>query len=196
MAFDKVKTQLEKNGFEVSVFETKEEASKYLNEKIDNCVVGSGGSTTVADLDLINSLKTHNTVYYNGCCENAMQKAMSADVYLMSANAIAEDTGEILNIDAFGNRVASSLFGHKKVYMVAGKNKISSNFAEAYSRLRNVVAPKNAKRLNKKTPCAKNADRCYNCDSPDRICNALVVHYKKVSSMDMEIVLVNENLGF
>lgn len=196
MVFDKVKNQLEKNGFEVSTFETKEEAAQYLNEKIDNCVVGSGGSTTIQDLDLLNSLKTHNTVYHNGSCENAMQKAMSADVYVMSANAIAEDTGEILNIDAFGNRVASSLFGHKKVYMVAGKNKISPNFAEAYSRLRNVVAPKNAVRLKKKTPCAVKGDRCYNCDSPDRICNALVVHYKKVSSMDMEIVLVNEELGY
>ena len=37
---------------------------------------------------------------------------------------ISED-GEILNIDGTGNRTASLMFGHKKVYIVAGTNKIS-----------------------------------------------------------------------
>ena len=122
--------------------------------------------------------------------------AAAADVYLLSANAIAENTGEILNIDGTGNRVASSLFGHRKVYLVAGRNKVSPDYDSALWRLRNVVAPKNAQRLGRKTPCAAKGDRCYNCSSPERICAALVVYWKKPTSMDFEVVLVDEPLGY
>ena len=62
--------------------------------------------------------------------------------------------------------------------------------------MRNVVAPKNAQRLGRKTPCAARGDRCYDCDSPERICRGLVVLYKKMGSMDMEVVLVDQELGY
>ena len=168
--------------------------------EIDGVTVGCGGSMTLTELGLQESLAAHNTLYAHGITpgapEEVMAKAATAEVYLLSANAIAEDTGEILNIDGTGNRVASSLFGHEKVYFVAGRNKVSPDFDSALWRLRNVVAPKNAQRLHRKTPCAAKADKCYNCSSPERICNALVVHYKKMNSMDMEVVLVNEDLGY
>ena len=199
MAFEALKEKLEYNGFQVSVFATAEEAAAYLNREIDGVTVGCGGSMTLRDLDLYASLSAHNTLYYHGLSDDpagAMKKAMTADVYLLSANAIAENTGEILNIDGTGNRVSSTLFGHRKVYFVAGKNKVSENFDKALWRLRNVVAPKNAQRLGRKTPCAAKGDRCYNCNSPERICRGLVVHYKKIGSMDMEVVLVDQELGY
>ena len=199
MAFEQLKKTLEANGFAVSVFETGAEAAAYLNAAIDGKSVGCGGSMTLKDLGLYDSLGQHNTLYYHGLSADprtAMRSAMTADVYLLSANAIAENTGEILSIDGTGNRAASSLFGHEKVYFVAGRNKVSPDFDSALWRLRNVVAPKNAQRLHRKTPCAAKADKCYNCSSPERICNALVVHYKKMNSMDMEVVLVNEDLGY
>ena len=83
-----------------------------------------------------------------------------------------------------------------KADVVAGKNKVSPDFASALWRLRNVVAPKNAQRLNRKTPCAAKGDKCYDCDSPERICRALVVNYKKINSMDVEVILVDQELGF
>ena len=199
MAFEELKEKLEHNGFEVSVFNTKEEAADYLDKSIDNTTVGCGGSVTVEELGIIPRLARHNTIYSHslgGDRQEIMNNAMTADVYLMSANAIAEKTGEILNIDGIGNRASSSLFGHRKVYMVAGKNKVSHDYNSAYWRLRNVVAPKNAARLKRKTPCALKADKCYNCDSPERICNGLVVHYKKMGNMDIEIILIDEELGF
>ena len=58
------------------------------------------------------------------------------------------------------------------------------------------MAPKNAQRLGRKTPCAAKGDRCYNCDSPERICNGLVVLYKKMRAMDMEVVLIDQELGY
>ena len=199
MAFEALKQTLEQNGFTVTVCATGAEAAAYLNRVIDGTTVGCGGSMTLRQLDLYRSLGMHNTLYYHGISEDpqeARRKAMTTEVYLLSANGIAEDTGEIINIDGTGNRVASTLFGHRRVYFVAGRNKVSPDFAAALHRVRNVVAPKNAQRLGCKTPCAVKADRCYNCKSPERICRGLVVHYQKMLSMEMEVVLVDEDLGF
>lgn len=200
MNFDHLREKLEKNGFAVSVFATGEEAAAYLNEQIDQRTVGMGGSMTIAELGLRESLSRHNVVFSHGFTPappaQVQQLAAGAEVYLLSANGIAGDTGEILNIDGTGNRISSSLYGHRKVYLLAGRNKISPNFHSALQRVRNVVAPKNAQRLGRKTPCAAKGDRCYDCDSPERICRGLVVLYKKMGSMDMEVVLVDQELGY
>jgi len=200
MAFEALKERLEKNGFAVSVFTTGEEAAAYLNEQIDGVTVGMGGSMTLSELGLQDSLSAHNVLFSHGYspCSPAIAKdlAAQAQVYILSANAIDESNGWLLNIDGNGNRVSASLNGHKKVYFVAGKNKVSADFDSALYRLRNVVAPKNAQRLKRNTPCAVKGDRCYDCSSPDRICNALVVHYKKIGSLDMEVILVDQDLGY
>ena len=200
MAFEALKEKLEHNGFAVSVFPTGAEAAAYLNGQIDGMTVGFGGSMTLTQLGLQESLSRHNIVFSHGYTpapgRKVQELAAGSDVYILSANGIAADTGEILNIDGNGNRVSASLFGHKKVYIVAGKNKVSPNFAAALDRARNVVAPKNAQRLKRATPCAAKGDRCYNCSSPERICNALVVFWKSVYSMEMEVVLVDEELGY
>ena len=200
MNFDHLREKLEKNGFAVSVFATGEEAAAYLNEQIDQRTVGMGGSMTIAELGLRESLSRHNVVFSHGFTPappaQVQQLAAGAGIYLLSANGIAGDTGEILNIDGTGNRVSSSLYGHRKVYLLAGRNKISPNFHSALQRVRNVVAPKNAQRLGRKTPCAAKGDRCYDCDSPERICRGLTVLYKKMGSMDMEVVLVDQELGY
>ena len=200
MAFENLKKRLDDNGFTVSVFGTGTEAADYLANSVKGMSVGLGGSMTLKEMGVEEKLKANNTVYWHWNSttdpKESLRQAMTTDVYLLSANAIAEDTGEILNIDGTGNRVSSSLFGHKKVYFVAGKNKISPDYESALFRLRNVVSPKNAQRLGAKTPCAVKADKCYNCDSPGRICNALVVFYKKIRSMDAEVILINEDLGY
>lgn len=200
MNFAHLKEKLEKNGFAVSVFAAGEEAAAYLNEQIDRTTVGMGGSMTIAELGLRESLSRHNIVFSHGFTPGAPDQvqrlAANAEVYLLSANGIAEDTGEILNIDGTGNRLSSSLYGHRKVYFLAGRNKISPDFHSALQRVRNVVAPKNAQRLGRNTPCAVRGDRCYDCDSPERICRGLTVLYRKMNSMDMEVVLVDQELGY
>ena len=47
-----------------------------------------------------------------------------------------------------------------------------------------------------KTPCAVKADHCYDCKSPERICRGLVVLWEAIGSMEMEVVLVDEALGY
>ena len=127
--------------------------------------------------------------------QDTHRKAATAQIYLSSANAIAA-TGEIINIDGTGNRVASTLYGHEKTYIIAGINKIAENYDAALWRARNIASPKNAQRLSKKTPCALKGDKCYDCNSPERICRGLVVLWEPMSSMEMEIVLIGEELGY
>lgn len=201
MDFTKAKAALERRGFRVAVFDAKEDAAAYLNEQIDGVSVGFGGSLTLRELGLYETIPAHNEFWSHWAPPEGMapdevrERAMTADVYLTSVNGLAE-TGELVNIDGTGNRVAGMLYGHKKVYLVVGRNKLAPTYEEALWRARNIAGPKNAQRLNRKTPCAVKADKCYDCKSPERICNALVVLWRKVSGCDMEVVLVDEDLGY
>ena len=196
MAFEAVQKNLEARGFSVKVFATGKEAADYLDSVLDGTSVGIGGSVSVQQLGLYDRLASHNQVFWhwaNGPEE--LPKAMTAEAYLTSVNGLAE-TGELLNIDGNGNRVASMLYGHRRVFFLVGKNKLAPTYDEALWRARNVAAPKNAQRLGKKTPCAAKADRCYDCKSPDRICRGLAVLWQCMSTAEMEVLLVDEELGY
>jgi hypothetical protein len=178
------------------MFASGAEAAAYLNDVIDGATVGIGGSVTVQELGLYDLLASHNTVFWHWRQDvaAARQKAAAAEVYLTSVNGLAE-TGELINIDGVGNRVASTLYGHKKVYFLVGRNKLAPTYEEALWRARNIAAPKNAQRLGRKTPCAVRGDRCYDCKSPERICRGLVVHWGPMAGMEMEVLLIDEDLG-
>ena len=196
-----VEKNLKERGFAVSTFATAKEAADYLNRQIDGASVSFGGSMTLAEMGLFESLGKHNTIYSHWNVPEGMnadevrEKAATCEHYLLSANGLAE-TGEIINIDGTGNRVASSLFGHKKVWYVVGSNKLAPTYNEALWRARNISAPKNAQHLGVKTPCAVNGDRCYDCKSPQRICRGLVVMWEAIRSCESEVVLVDEPLGY
>lgn len=191
---------LEKKGYTVTFFQTAAEASDYLNGSVDGRTVGFGDSETLNHLKLYERLSSHNQVWDPQHCpagktfNETAKLCLTTDVFFTSANALAQ-TGELVNIDSTGNRVAGSLFGHEKVYFVVGTNKIAATVEEAIWRARNIAAPQNCARHGFKTPCAVLGDRCYDCNSPDRICNGLMVHYHKMKHMDMEVVLIDEPLG-
>lgn len=136
MDFTNVTKALTARGFKVSSFETAKEAAEYLNTQIDGATVGFGGSITLEELGLYALLSGHNTVFSHwhlpeGVDAAALRaQAAGSEHYLLSANGIAE-TGEIINIDGAGNRVASAIYGHKKVWIVAGKNKLAPTYDEA-----------------------------------------------------------------
>lgn len=199
--FELAKENLLKRGYTVSCFETAADAAAYLDGAIDGKTVGFGGSMTLATMKLYEKLAPHNRVSWHAripaeqTADEVRAAAQAAEVYISSVNALAE-TGEIINIDGLCNRVASVLYGHKKVYLVVGKNKLAENEEKAIRRARNIAAPLNAKRLGANTPCAVKGDRCYDCKSPDRICRALVVLWEKPRQSDIEILLVNQRLGY
>ena len=193
--FTNVENSLRQRGFAVKTFATGAEAAAYLDGAVDGKTVGLGGSLTLQEMGVFERLSAHNTVYWhwvNGA-EDRVRSA-SAQVYITSANGLAE-TGEILNIDGYGNRIASTLYGHEKVYFVIGRNKLAPTYDEALWRARNIAAPKNAQRLGKKTPCAVKGDRCYDCKSPERICCGLAVLWNAIMGKEMEVILVDEDLG-
>ena len=190
----KLQKNLEERGFTVTRFDTAAQAADYLDAALDGKSVGIGGSVTIQEMGLAERLREHAQVLWHWA-GSTTQDAAGAQVYLTSVNGAAE-TGELINIDGTGNRVASGLFGHKKVYFVVGRNKVAPDYDAALWRARNIAAPKNAQRLGRKTPCAAKGDRCYDCKSPERICRALVVYWEKPGSMDMEVVLVDEDLGY
>lgn len=201
MQFENVKSALEKKGYKVTVCENAKEAADYIDAQIDKKTVGMGGSVTIGELGIYERLSVHNDVYWHARTPegktpfDVIKDANSADIYISSVNGLAE-TGEIVNIDGSCNRISSMCYGHKKVIFVIGKNKLAPTYDDALYRARNIAAPKNAKRLGRKTPCAVNADKCYDCQSPDRICRVLSVWWTKPSQGEYEVVLINEELGY
>lgn len=200
---EKLITNLQKKGYKVEFFDTSKQAVKFMTDSLSGKTIGIGGSMTVKAMGLDTSLEENNTVYWHWTPEQVKkygsQKAVrdlaqSAEIYISSANAIAE-TGQIVNIDGSGNRISSISYGHEKVYFVIGVNKVTENLEKAIWRARNIAAPLNAQRLNRQTPCAKNADKCYDCNSPDRICNGFLILERPISGMEMTVILINENLG-
>lgn len=201
MMFERVKANLEEKGFKVTVCETAKEAAEYVDSQIDGKTVGIGGSMTVEEMGLYEKLAVHNDVRWHQRIPQGKTSmevrlaANAAEIYISSVNGLAE-TGEIINIDGNCNRVAAIFYGHKKVYLIAGENKLASDYDSALWRARNIASPLNARRLNMKTPCAVNADKCYDCKSPDRICRGLSVLWSKPMTGEFEVVLVKEKLGY
>lgn len=203
MELQELKSVLEKKGYEVSFFETKEEAAKYIDGAVDKRSVGIGGSVSVKEMGLFEMLKSHNTVWWHNDPEQAKEygaetvrhKEIQTEVYISSVNGVSEQ-GEFVNIDGGGNRIGATCYGHDKYYYIIGKNKLAKNLEKAIWRARNIASPKNAQRLGRKTPCAVKGDKCYDCNSPERICRGLLIQWQKMAGANAEVVLVNENLGY
>lgn len=197
MNIEKTIKNLKLRGFEVSFFENKEAASDYLLSQIKNTTVGIGGCLTADQMGLYEKLiEAGNDVAWHWRTPGweALEKENAAEVFISSANAIAE-TGEILNIDGRGNRLAGLVFGKKRVYIIAGTNKLCPDFDSALSRARNTAAVKNVMRFPNETPC-KIDGKCHDCRVPDRVCNALMVLWGPMMDMEkVEVILIDEELG-
>jgi L-lactate utilization protein LutB len=199
---NKVKVALEKHFFDVYLVETKAQAKeKVLTLISKNAEVGIGGSITIRELNLIESLKSRGNKIIEHWGDFSSEERLFqrknellSDVFLSSSNAVTEN-GELVNIDEFGNRVGAMVFGPKKVVLVIGRNKIVKNVHDAFERIRNVVVPKNARRLNIKLPCSE-LDYCNDCDSPQRMCRVGTIIYRKPTATEFKIILVNEELGY
>ena len=197
------KDALEKNGFLVEICETKEECLKSAIAQIDkDMIIGLGGSTTTKEIGLFDYLIKNNynliNPYVPGLSReevfNIRQKTLTADYFITSSNAVTLE-GEFVNIDGFGNRVSGIIFGPKKVFLFIGMNKIVHNREQAIDRILDYAAPINAKRLERDVPCIQSGS-CEDCDSPERICNHLVISMKQNITDRIKIFLIKDNLGF
>jgi len=198
MNLEKLSKALEKGGIAYKYFDTKEQARDYLVSSLTGKTISFGGSITLQEMGLYDALSEKNNVRWHWITTDADRKELTntAEVYFSSANGIAE-TGEIYNIDGHTNRIAGTFYSPDISYLIVGINKIKPDLTSAIDYARNVAAPKNAKRLNAKTPCAEKADKCYDCDSPARICRvASIIYRKPIAVKHMEVIVVGENLGY
>ena len=195
MNLEKTVKNMKLRGFQVSCFPTAQDAVDYLSEQIQGTSVGIGGSRTVDQIGLYDRLCEHNEVFWHwkNSAPDTRMKANAAEIYISGANAISED-GEILNIDGMGNRLAGQIWGHKKVYIVSGTNKICPDFDAALYRARNTAAVENGKRFPKNQPCQIDG-KCHDCRGESRICRALLVLWAPMMGMETEIVLIDQELG-
>lgn len=197
MDFEKLQKSFAKKGCTVSHFSTAAQAVRHIADELAGMTVGIGGSMSVEETGLYDLLAERSTVYWHLLekTDEVMLAACEAPVYITSANAVSED-GCIVNIDGRGNRLAGTLLKKDKVIFLVGANKITADLSSAIERARNVAAPKNAARLGFKTPCAVTG-HCHDCASPERICSALLVLWQKpVWAREMELVVVDESLGY
>ena len=106
---------LKRHGFDAVYFETAAQAAEYVAGELRGMSVGIGGSKTVEAMGLYETLAEQGEVYWHWKQPTAeeRERAAHAQTYLSSANGISE-TGEIVNIDGMGNRVASTIYGHDR----------------------------------------------------------------------------------
>lgn len=198
MNINELAEKMRKNEYEVIVCNTKDEARKIIIDMCKNKSVGIGDSHTIVDLNILDDLKSQNDKLYAMQLDKSREnkiKSLTTDIFILSANAVSFETGEMVNIDSSCNRVAPSLYGPNEVLFVIGKNKIEKDLESAIKRVKNYVAPKNSKEHNYNTPCAYTGV-CSNCLSKDRICRTTVIYHKKPKQTPTTIILVNEDLGW
>lgn len=200
---EQLKKAFEKNNMPFTVVKDQKELLDYLKTiLIDQKSVAVGGSVTLQHMGVIDLLRKSDVQfidrYEEGIDRDEMQnrfrQAFFADLFLTSTNALTMD-GCLYNIDGNGNRVAAMIYGPKEVIVIAGLNKIFNNEEEAIEHIRQYSAPANALRLNKKTPCAK-LGYCQDCMSPDRICSSYVKLGYQGNKNRIQIILVEDNLGY
>ncbi len=193
---------LKKNNFEaVFVPDSKTALEEVMKQIPDGATVGVGGSVTLTQVGILKALEKRNIhlIWPAQQAKNMdermelIRKSFSSDIFLSGTNAITED-GKLFNVDAMGNRVGAMCIGPKKTIVVTGVNKIVKDLEAAEKRVKEWIAPQNAKRLNRKTPCVETGV-CGDCSSPDRICNIYVTLAKRPSRTEVVVVLIGEVLG-
>ena len=175
-------------GYEAEFAATAAEAAEMVMDEAAGAEsVGWGGSETLKEIGVRDRLAESG--------REIRDHRLDMDLFLLSANAVTAD-GVIVNIDGFGNRVAASICGPKRTVYVIGRNKIvRGGIDDAVARAKNKASPPNCRRLGKKTPCAV-ADRCADCDSPDRICKVTAVFERRPGGMPTKVIVVDEDLGY
>lgn len=201
----KVAEALNKRYFEAYYCSDRAAALEKILELIpQDHVVSWGGAATVDELGVKEALRQRGqAVIDRDTAKDAQERqqmlkqALTCDTFLMGSNAISAD-GQLVNIDGTGNRISAAAGAHETVCYLVGRNKIAPTFQQALWRARNIAAPLNARRLHRKTPCAQGETlRCYDCRSPERICNGLSVLWRPLGGVGETLVcLVGEDLGY
>lgn len=195
-----------------------EDASE-ANQKIlslipSDATIGIGDSTSMRQLGTLNFLRERGVKNLNPFDprrddmgieeyrqerERIRKETTLCYVFLTGTNALTQD-GRLVNVDAVGNRVAGMFWGHPLSIIIAGRNKIVRDLDEAFHRIRNIIAPNHFKiraslgGKKRETPCIVTGE-CNDCRAKDRGCNIFTVIESKPSQTNLNVILVNRDLG-
>ena len=179
---------LEKRNMLGFYVDTKEEAlDKFISLINANDLVAWGGSTTLDEIGIKKLLEVKNISVINR--DNAktpeertllMKKALTADVFITSTNAITMD-GELMNVDGVGNRLAAY--------------KVVPDINLALARIRSEATVPNAIRLNAQSPC-RFTGNCSECMGINSLCCQILITRCSKPTNRIKIILIGEELGF
>jgi L-lactate utilization protein LutB len=190
--------EFEKRNMEGFYCETKEDALNKVLEMIPkDSIVSCGGSATLHELGLQMALKNGKYNFLDphvaqgaAAKDKVAHDALGADYYLMSSNAIAA-TGELVNIDGYGNRVASLIFGPKNVIVIAGLNKVAPTLDAAILRARTYAAPLTLTLFKRDYTSFEELSI-----AAEAACSQLVITGMSMTKHRIKVILVGESLGF
>nr|MDO8061314.1 lactate utilization protein [Candidatus Freyrarchaeum guaymaensis] len=238
---DTVIQNLRKNNMDGIFIPTAAEARKRIFEMIERevpegGVISWGGSVTLINLGILFDIQksgkwkcinpfrgivtpdeihvARHWMFREGVLDRTIKlwrEGLHADLYLTSTNAITLK-GALVNADGYGNRVAAMSFGPKKVYVIAGCNKIVRDIPEAIMRVRNYVAPQlvrmmggepKTKEEEKYYPPCGRLGRCAgdprefrNCGHMNRACGIISIIEQPHIAGRIFVILIGEDLGF
>lgn len=197
---------LRRHGFETATAADTAEAARVIRAVIEAerpRLVGFGDSLTLRATGVLDFLREDGSFRLLDGFDPSMpraerleirRQALLSDLFLTGVNALTQE-GTLHWLDKVGNRIAPVAFGPRKVILVAGRNKIVADRAEAEERIRRTAAPQNvARHPDFATPCAKTGV-CADCNSPDRICNTRMEMLRCHPAGRILTVLVDEDLG-
>jgi hypothetical protein len=195
------------NNFEAKFAESRDAVKQIVLSSIsEDAILGVGDSATVRQIGIVEELEKRGIRVLNPFSrdlaidpaktmvrDDISRQIFSCDVLVSGTNSVTRD-GKLVNIDAVGNRVASMIFGPRKVFIIAGRNKIVKDVDEALYRIKNLIAPFHARAKGFATPCAQTG-KCSNCSAPNRICSVTSIIEKRPWRTEISVILVNEDLG-
>ena len=206
LRLENLKEALVSNNFEVFIADNAREAGRMVMDKIlpklAPKTISWGGAMTFVATELYDMLKAYPNAKILDTFDKSLspeeslerrRESLLVDLFITGTNAVIR-SGELVNLDMIGNRVSGITFGPRNVVVMVGRNKVVEDLEAAIERIKDYVAPVNAIRLNKKTPCTKTGV-CEECKSPERICNSWTITQKSFPKGRIKVVLINENLG-
>ena len=160
-------------------------------------VVSYGGSQTLREIGLQTAFQSGdyrfldpNGVDGAAAKNEVARQAFDADYYFMSANAISV-SGELVNLDGFGNRTASLMFGPRHVIVIAGMNKVVPTAEVGILRAKQYAAPNTLLLFKQEYPSydalMQLAESAY---------SHVVVTGMSTAKGRIKVILVGEYLGF
>lgn len=192
---EQTKKSMTERGFVVEVVENKTAALEWLKTHIpQGSTIMNGSSTTLHEIGFTDYLKADQHGW-NNLHEKILEEKdwgkqgdlrrhaiVDADIFLASVNAIAQ-TGELVAVDQTGSRVGAFPFAAKKLILIVGAQKITSDFETAMQRIREYVFPLEDVR----------AQKAYGVGTAF---GKWVIIEREKTPERIQIVLVKEKLGF